>query len=718
MNFKKTTLYILVLFTRICYSQLTSELTLPYEFFNNSTYTDEQIYVGLVGRFDNKDVWMDMTEGTLHEMSADLNTIDGPEWSAPEDWKYPDIFYTLSEIENNTINLPHGLFGCRIFISFESPMYLHFHDTGGYAGANLNWDADPNNGIRWELVELTWGDSGLWTNTSRVDAYQYPIAVEVNGFQGSVGLDTYAENYERALSGDSDPKYGIIGEKLSHEEIMSRWDEYVDTEYLVCKEIAEHSIDGEPVIHQPSKVESFPDDILDDYIAEIWSVYKHNDLVIDIGDRGIWTGRIDDEDHFNFVDPADGSIATIYGVPTTVDALEGAGYLANSEVSRDVDNDKHNEDLMIQAQISAAITRHAIYTDVVGPTVQYTHDGSRYFLRNPHNQYVSFFHQEEITHNSLTYAFAYDDVGDHSATIQTTFPTEVRVIIGGYDGYVVPDPYLNAITVGPNVDEITIGEQLQFEAIGYDQFSEVFETNVTWSVSGGGSINSTGLFSSTTAGDYTITATDGDISRTVNFTVIEEQPEVLTGCEADSPTGEYSYIVSNGETNNPSITFVPSNSNIGDDVCLLFYGTDPEGVFGARTVEPNTPYQITANIGEIVYFYYTYSREDDSEHNTENSRHSFMVGDCNASLSNHSILKELNNILLYPNPNETDHLTLSGIPTNSTVKIYNANGQLLIVETTHQQTEKSLNTSQLLPGIYLVKIENQTFFSTRKLIIL
>ena len=61
-------------------------------------------------------------------------------------------------------------------------MYLHFHDDGGYAGANLSSSTDPNDGIRWELVELSWDNSGVFTNTSRVDAYQYPMGIEVNGF--------------------------------------------------------------------------------------------------------------------------------------------------------------------------------------------------------------------------------------------------------------------------------------------------------------------------------------------------------------------------------------------------------------------------------------------------------------------------------------------------------------------------------------------------------
>ena len=226
-----------------------AQLTLPYVFENNSRYNDDEIYIGLVGKINpTGDVWMDMSTSELKEMSADLNTVDGPEWSHPVDWKYPAIFTKLSDIQNNTIQIPHGLFGCRIFISFESPMYLRFHATGGYAGANLNSDSDPNDGIRWEIVELTWGTSGLWTNTSRVDAYQYPMALEVTGFSGGVNTTQYESYYNDITNSGATPELKSIGEVLPHNEILNAWDTNVSSDYSVAKIIKTHSIDGEPII--------------------------------------------------------------------------------------------------------------------------------------------------------------------------------------------------------------------------------------------------------------------------------------------------------------------------------------------------------------------------------------------------------------------------------------------------------------------------------------
>lgn len=278
---------ILFILLTLVTNSLLAQLTLPYTFENNSQYSDDEIYIGLVGKMDpNGDVWMDMKTSALLDMSADYNTIEGPEWSHPTTWLYPDIFTKLSEINNKTIQIPQGLYGCRIFISFKSPMYLHFHETGGYPGANLNSDSDPNDGIRWELVELTWGDSGLWTNTSRVDAYQYPMALEVNGFSGGVTGATYEESYIDATTGNGTPQFNKIGELLSHNEILTSWDQNVSDDYLVAKTIKTHSLDGEPIIEQPSKVSEFPKNVLDDYIDAIWATYAEYDLVINIGDRG------------------------------------------------------------------------------------------------------------------------------------------------------------------------------------------------------------------------------------------------------------------------------------------------------------------------------------------------------------------------------------------------------------------------------------------------
>jgi hypothetical protein len=411
--------------------------TLPYTFKNNSAYADNEIYIGLVGKFPGMgDVWMNMLTSQLKTMSYSDNTVAGPAWSNTPDGKnkYAAIFFKLSDITNKTINIPQGLFGCRIFISFKSPMYIYFHQTGGYAGANLQNASDPNDGIRWELVELTWGDAGLWTNTSRVDAYQYPMGLEVTGFSGGM-TGTYAQSYNAKVNSGASPNVNAkIGELLTHQTILDLWTTNVDASFYGCKTIKTHSMDNQPIIEQPSKIPDFKPgatygNYFAAYIDDIWSTYRNKDLYLNIGDRGTWRGRVTG-DRFDFYDPADNSQATIYSKPTTTDAIEGSGALATTQAT--APSQKYDEDLMIQAQVCAAINRHAIYTNAAVGEVQYNVDETRYFKFAPFNQYVNFFHNSQISYNSKTYAFAYDDVGDHSSTIQCTFPTKVLVVIGGY----------------------------------------------------------------------------------------------------------------------------------------------------------------------------------------------------------------------------------------------------------------------------------------------
>ncbi|GAA5121057.1 VWA domain-containing protein [Luteolibacter yonseiensis] len=86
------------------------------------------------------------------------------------------------------------------------------------------------------------------------------------------------------------------------------------------------------------------------------------------------------------------------------------------------------------------------------------------------------------------------------------------------------------------------GTQLPFTVSYYDQFgSTIAPSAVTWSVSGGGTINTgTGLFTSNaTPGTYTVTVASGSISHSTDLTVITSLP-ALTGLAAE---GRYQRVV-------------------------------------------------------------------------------------------------------------------------------------------------------------------------------
>lgn len=182
---------------------------------------------------------------------------------------------------------------------------------------------------------------------------------------------------------------------------------------------------------------------------------------------------------------------------------------------------------------------------------------------------------------------------------------------------------LTSITVSPANASITEGATQQFTAQGYDQHGAVVSISPTWSASGG-TINANGLFTGSSVGDFTITATENGVSGTASITVNSGTP---TACSFAASTGDYTAEVSES-SNNPTITFVPTATGIGSTTCILYYGTSPTGGYPGYNVSPNQPFQINASAGQTIYFYYTYSLPQGGENNTAGSRHSFEVGSC------------------------------------------------------------------------------------------
>lgn len=75
------------------------------------------------------------------------------------------------------------------------------------------------------------------------------------------------------------------------------------------------------------------------------------------------------------------------------------------------------------------------------------------------------------------------------------------------------DAKLTTIKLTAPAKTVPPGQTLQLTAQGYDQYQVRVAAPITWSVSGGGSINASGLFTAgATNGTYTVTATSGAVS--------------------------------------------------------------------------------------------------------------------------------------------------------------------------------------------------------------
>ncbi len=372
--------------------------TLPYTFVNNSDYSDDEIYVAIVGISDNH-VWIDAATGDVNSMSTSYNTISGPvyngDYGPGGDGLYADCFTKLSDIPDNTVDIPQ-IAGCRILMSFGSQLYLYFYgETGGYSAPNLSNPNDPNQGVKYELVELTYNDYGLWCNTTRVDNFQYPM-----------GLEVYGDNF-----------YKKVGELLPYDEILSLWSENAPDDFQPLYDT------DNGIIHFPSKSDEFPEDYFDEYIDAIWSKYTSDVLSFYSGDAGTWNGTVTN-DVFTFTRESDGQVAYVYSKPTQEEALEGSGAFATGGTY----------DLIVQAQLCAAVNRHALDLTLSSGELQDFSNSDAYYQTDPYNYYCKFFHNTDITYDSYTYTFCYDDVFDQSSTIHTSDPESVTITIGGFYG--------------------------------------------------------------------------------------------------------------------------------------------------------------------------------------------------------------------------------------------------------------------------------------------
>ncbi|SEW45712.1 Por secretion system C-terminal sorting domain-containing protein [Chitinophaga sp. YR573] len=389
-------------------SNLQAQTTVPFTLSNNSTYADGNVYVAIVGIVNGNFVWIDPKTSAVNLMSVSNNTVPGPVINGNTgpggNGLYANCFAKLSDIPNKTFNIP-GIAGCRILISFNSQLYLYFFGASGspsgYAAPNLANPTDPNQGIRFETIELTNASNGLWVNTTRVDSYQYPMGLEVWGNSGF---------------------YQKVGELIPHSQILSQWQSTAPSEFAGCYD----ATNG--IIKFPSKTAAFQTggaqaNYFGSYIDAIWSKYQSGNLVFNAGDAGTWTGHVSGN-VFTFTRASDGQVGTISNKPTNLEVMEGSGVMAAGG----------QWDKVIQAQICAAINRHAIDLNAATGTTQDFSNAASYYQTSPYNWYCKFWHRSDISYNSLTYAFCYDDVFNHSSTINASSPVRTTITVGGFSG--------------------------------------------------------------------------------------------------------------------------------------------------------------------------------------------------------------------------------------------------------------------------------------------
>ena len=202
-------------------------------------------------------------------------------------------------------------------------------------------------------------------------------------------------------------------------------------------------------------------------------------------------------------------------------------------------------------------------------------------------------------------------------------------------------------------------------------------------------------------GEYSLTAiahdNDGDstVSKAVNISFVPAPP-----CRGTSYNGDFDYEFS-PDDDNPTLTFIPSQSGVGNPTCILYYGTNANSLPGYY-VTPNEPFQLSASEGTKIYFYYTYSYPGEGERNNAANKDTYEIGSCRA-LSIHDQKEELL-VNYYPNP-VSERLYLDFPAGKNEVAIFNLTGEKINQFTVSDQ-HLSFDMSNFSPGVYVFKVLN------------
>ncbi|WP_299315001.1 glycosyl hydrolase [uncultured Aquimarina sp.] len=188
-------------------------------------------------------------------------------------------------------------------------------------------------------------------------------------------------------------------------------------------------------------------------------------------------------------------------------------------------------------------------------------------------------------------------------------------------------------------------------------------------------------------------------------------------CAEVAANEEYSYEISLDDTD-PTITFVPEITGVGNIVCILYYGTSSTGSFPGYLVTPNTPFQINANSGDQVYFYYTYSLPTGGENNTANSKHDFVVGSCNNNRSS-GLDDNINaEVLVFPNPlTELTQIILPSQHPYFRFRVLDVLGKVIVDQPIDQKGQKiEVDLSNQNTGLYFLKLYGNSSTQSLKLL--
>ena len=559
----------------------------PYIFKNTSsvndlTYSDDEIYIYPQLASSTGQIYFNTTSGEWEG----LNTA--PTFTGPDGNTYTNANMRLDQLPKDAngqyfVEIPQSASG-RLYIGFGEPVY-----TVGFNNPLLDSPGDPNYLTKIETIELTIGGQ-IFTNTSRVDRYAYPIGEEL--YCNSGGF------------------YDRVGETVSHEQVIAKFQLFVNDDF-------QNSYDPvRDIITQMGHSSYFQEgnpgnDYFDEFLDDFFTYYTTHTLTASYnfqGDRER-TGHVVG-DVFFFDDPQDAfppfefhrDDFDLEDISGGDGPFSGPGNPAAQT----------NDDNYLGQVLGVCLNRGVV---ILTEDVQHWDDESLYFRNPVKNDYTHFFHSDFVSYEARTYALAFDDVFDYSST-QSCAGTADSVVLslGGFG--TEHEQILTDVYITPLNAEVDQFRSLQLEVNGLDQglidVDISSDAVITWTVKDPSGtivdlIDENGLFGPTDiTGDYEVTVTvesDGDtFTETI---ILPVNPAGTTGeiCSGSINSnidytiemiGRFAFL-----TLEPTPTWTE-----GGGARIHFGETDQLNQLTANIIIPNQPFLLDGFFqGDEVYFF-------------------------------------------------------------------------------------------------------------------
>ncbi|MCU1687003.1 MAG: glycosyl hydrolase [Amycolatopsis sp.] len=339
--------------------------------------------VNNTGLYPNSAIWMYVVGTNLSTGQQSYVRADGTLIPADPSLNGADGYADLSIPFQSNLSLPN--MSGRIYFSINQKLKFRVVTDGNGRAAfqyPAGWvSSDPSFSVLHDCMEFTFGDGGMFCNTTMVDMFSVPMAIQLSGASN--------QTIGTLKPGGRDAIFAGIAALPDFKSLIQG-----NNVRVVAPG---HGIEGG----------IFSSTYYSSYVNDVWNTYTGQDLRVKINTT-TYTGRVS-----GGLLRFDGGVAA-FAKPTTSDVFYCNGALGAP-----------NDGLTgpVAAQLGAAFNRSTLRTHPDQPVT----DPSAFYQETISNHYSQVIHQNMV--DGKAYGFPFDDVGNFASYIQDNAPTAMTLTL-------------------------------------------------------------------------------------------------------------------------------------------------------------------------------------------------------------------------------------------------------------------------------------------------